>query len=413
MLLAVLVAALPASAGSRRYAENLLDDWVEIAADMAYEAFYTDVDMIDIDHTVSYYFDLESGSYYFLAEGGEDTEDIDMYIYDEDGYELDSDTLTDNYPMVEIEIRRAQEIEVEIVAYSFYGREYEDYYCFVAAADVSDIDDWRSTDSGDLDEILEYWEDWAYDSGYDVLYSSTGTLSRDTSEYYEFELESGSYHIYAESLNEEDDIDLYVWDEYYDELASDTLADNYPICSFDLRSSEFVEIEVVPYTYEVGNITDFVLVIAADGNGGLLYDDYDEGHYEPPSDYDLPVNDSRDWDYISSVMDDYMELVIDEGYEMIYDEVELIDPYNQRTIRITLGRGDYIIFGEGGLRVDDLDLSVYDENNRLIAEDNMTDNFPICEFSVRESTPVEIDVVAYAMASGWDAGYYLLVIVRD
>jgi len=411
VLLAVMVLALPASAGSRRYAQDLLDDWSDYVSDEGFEVFYTDVDTIDTDHSINYYIELEPGYYYFIAEGGEDTEDIDMYIYDEDGYTIDSDTLSDNYPIIEVEISRAQEIEVEIIAFSFYERATEDYFCFVAASDpgsYTGIDH-----SSELDEILAYWEDWADDSGYEVLYSTTGSLNRDTSEFYEFELESGSYHVYAESLYEEDDIDLYVWDEFYDELGSDTLADNYPICSFDLRSDEYVEIEVVPYLYERGNSTDFVLVIAADGNGGLNYIDMEYDDTEAVVGLHEPVSDNRDWDYINELMDEYMGTVIDEDYEMIYDEIELIGPNDPRTIRITLGRGDYIIFGEGGLRVEDLDLAVYDENNYSFAEDTMTNNIPICEFSVRESTPFEIDVTAYSMQPGWSEGYYLLVIVRE
>jgi len=408
LLMAVMILAVPVIAGSRSYVQDLSDEWIEYAEDEGYEVFYTDIDMIDDENSISYYLDLEPGYYYFVAEGGEDTEDIDMYVYDSDGYELASDTMADNYPICEIELRYPDEIEIEIVAYSFYGREYEDYFCFVAAAEYDeDYGREESYLSDDLEEILDYWEDWVDDSGYELVYSDTGYLSRENSEFYTIDLTRGMYHVYAESLNEEDDIDLYVWDEYGEEIQSDTLADNYPICSFNLRSAETVEIEVAPYTYVRGNSTEYAIVVAVEGGGGMANQPMDDrpGRDEAPTD-------RSDHEYVNGVLDDYMDMVIDEGLEMIYDEVELLDEYG-KTVQITLGRGDYVIYAEGGLRINDLDMSVYNEDGYVLAEDTLTDNYPICEFTIYESTSVEIEVYPYDMDAGWDEGYYVLVVTRE
>jgi hypothetical protein len=397
-LLACMIVALPASAGSRRYASDLIDDWADYAEEQGMEVFYTDVDRISEGRRASYSFDLEPGYYFFVAEGGEDIEDLDMYVYDEHGRDLDSDTLDDNYPICEFELDHYAEIEVEIEVYSFYGHEYEDYFAFVAASEVGRSDD----DEYDVEDIREHWINWAEDSGYEVLYSDTGSLAHDRSEYFNFDLSAGNYYVYAESLLEGDDIDMYVYDQRAQEIASDTLTDNYPICSFELNGPGSVQIEVMPYTYQRGTSTDFAIVVAADGRGRIL-----EG--EQPD----RINDQADRDYIEERRGEYMDMIAQMDLQNIYDEIDIVGEYNPRTVHITLGRGDYIVYAEAGLRIADLDLRVYDEDGYIVSEDTMTDNSPYCEFSVYESESFEIEIDPYEMEPGWDEGYYLLVVVRD
>ncbi len=402
VLLTIAIVALPAMAGSRRFAEDALDYWIEEAEYDGYEVFYTDVDTIDADHSISYYLDLEPGTYYFYAEGGDSIEDLDMYVYSENGRELDSDTLGDSYPYCTIELSRGQEIEVELVVYEFYSREREDYYCFVAAQER------LVTDVGD---IIDYWVDWADDSGYDVIETTSGRVSDDESAYFYYALDNGKYYIYAESAHDNDDIDLYVYDEDEYEIDSDTLGDNYPICTFELSQPEDVEIEVCPYEFGSGQSTAFGLVIAIEGEGGIIGEEIVDRPDRPIS--GGRVTDDEDWEYIHEVLADYMDMVIDENLDMIFDEIELVDEGSTRTFRITLGRGDYIAYAEGGLRIEDLDLHIYDDDGRIVSEDTMIDNFPVAHFSCRRSTTFEIEVGAYAMESGAGEGYFVLVVVRE
>jgi hypothetical protein len=407
IVLAIAIAAMPAYAGGRAYVNDLLDEWVDYVELEGYEVFYTNVDRINEDHSISYYFELDPGYYIFIAEGGEDIQDIDMYVYDEDGYEIASDEYDDAYPVCRIEIDEFTEIEVEIAPYDFHGRTYEDFFCFVAGMNTeSYYEDFGYDGYGDIDDILDYWIDWADDSGYDVIYSDSGELGPDVSDYFEFELDTGSYKIYAESLSEDYDIDLWIWDEESRELASDDFSDNYPICEFILRRPEFVEIEVEPYDFDRGDSIEYAIVIAVDGDGGILDGGFERRDYQS-------ITDQSDYDYIQEQMAWYMDMVQDERYEMIFDEINILDEYEPYTTRITLGRGDYIVYAEGGLGIADLDLRVYDEDGYIVAEDTMVDNIPRCEFSVRHSMTFEIEIDPYEMESGWDEGYYLLVIVRD
>lgn len=404
IIAAFLIAALPAYAGSRSYANDQLDYWVDYANDEGYEVFYTNVDRLYEDDSVSYFFELDPGYYYFVAEGGEDTEDIDMYVYDEDGNEIVSDTLDDNYPICEIEVYESTEIEVEVVAYSFMGREDSDYFCFVAAMESeAGIHEYSSDNT---DDIIDYWVDWADEQGYDVLYTDSGELGMDDSDTYEFELDSGYYIFYAESIDESDDIDMYVYDEDGDEIISDELSDNYPICEFELRRADNVEVEVTSYDIARGRSTEYAIIIAIDGEGSILSSNGDV-------DRERPLSDQTDREYVEELSGRYMDMVEDDRYEMIFDEIRVLEEDEPYTMRITLGRGDYTIYAEGGLRIADLDLRVYDSDGYVIAEDIMDDNMPICEFSTRDSETFEIEIDPYEMKPGWSEGYYMIVIVRD
>ncbi len=404
LLIAIMLIAIPANAGSRRYAADQLDYWVDNAEGFGYEVIYTDLDEIDDEYTMTYTLPLEAGIYHLYAEGGEDIEDLDMYVYDEDGYELDSDELTDNFPICTFELPYEQEIEVEIVAVDFYGREYEDWFCFVVAEEYVEVTD--------LDDIIDYWVDWAEDYDYDVLTTDTGSLSRNDSEYIMMSLDEGYYYIYAESINSADDIDMTIYDERGDALVSDALINNFPICEFELRSPEEIEIEILGYELASGRSTDFAIIIATDDDGAILGGDLmgtPHGTTRPGG----RIDDDSDWEYINDVMDDYMGEIILEGYEMIFDQIEIIEEDSYHTFRVTLGRGDYIAFVEGGLRIVDLDLTVYDEDGDVVAEDYAVSVDASCEFSCRRSTTFEFDITAYEMESGFDEGYFLFVVVRD
>lgn len=404
LLIAIMLMAIPANAGSRRYAADQLDYWIDNAEGYGYEVIYDDLDRIDDEYSMFYTLPLEAGIYHLYAEGGEDIEDLDMYVYDEDGYELDSDVLTDNFPICTIELYYDQEIEVEIVAHEFYGREYEDWYCFVVAEEFAEVTD--------LDGIIDYWVDWADDFGYEVLTTDTGRLSRDDSEFYLLSLDEGYYYIYAESINSADDIDMTIYDERGRELVSDALVNNFPICEFDLRSPEDIEIEILGYELASGRSTDFAIIIATDDNGAILGGDL----MGTPHGTTMPggrIDDDADWEFVSELMEDYMMDILLEGYEMIFDQIEIIEEDSYYTFRVTVGRGDYIAFTEGGLRIVDLDLTVYDEDGYVVDEDAGVSVDAVCEFSCRRSTTFEFDIYAYDMESGFDEGYFLFVVVRD
>ena len=407
LIIAFLLVSVSAIAGSRRYAQDQLDYWVQSAEENNYTVIYSDIAEIRADESYFYTLNLERGYYHFYAEGGEDLLDIDMYVYDSRGDELTSDTLEDNYPICSFELTRAEEIEVEIIAYEFAGRSNRDYFCFVAAMESPPV-------ILTTQDILDYWSDWASDSGYGVLGVATGRLRGDSPQTFTIELDSGYYYIYAESIHSSDDIDMAVYDSRGTELASDALSDNYPICEFSMRRAGTVEIEITGYTYGSGNTTEFAIVVATEDDGIILGGDLTPpGRRVGPPSTTGRITDEADREHVHNLLSEYMDMVIDMGYEMIFDQVQVAEADTPYTFRITLGRGDYIVYGEGGLRIMDLDMRVYDENGTMISEDNMDDNIPICEFYTPHSQTFEIDVYPYEMDENYRQGYFMIVVVRE
>jgi len=405
LMLGILIAP-PALAGSKEYAEGRMDHWVEFVQQEGYEVFCNDVDVITKDKSISYTFDLQAGYYYLVAEGGEDIEDLDMFVYTEGGRELESDTMSDNYPVCEIELAYATKIEVEVAVYAFAGGVTEDYFCFVAGGERSDAS--ADSDEPAPEDVRDYWVKWAEDSGYKVLFTDTGVLRKNNSDSYELDLERGSYHVFAESVDEQDDIDLIVMSQEDEELAGDYAPDNYPICSFELTEPQTVKVEVFQ-SYSADFAGKYAIVVAAEGSGGLR----SQGSITGP-DSDQPITDESDNEYVREVLDDYMTMVIDNSYTNMFDKIDEsgLDAENPCRYRLALGRGDYIVYAEGGLRIADLDLRVYNEDGYIVAEDTLSNNAPMCEFSVLEAASFEIEVQPYEMVPGRQKGYFVVVVVR-
>jgi hypothetical protein len=258
----------------------------------------------------------------------------------------------------------------------------------------------------DLDDLLDYWWDWAEDYGYTVIYyDDGGDLDGDEYKYYTVELLPGTYHCYAESTDEGDDIDIFIIDEDGEEIISDTLDDNYPLVDFYLKHTESIEIQIEAYEYGSRHeYTEYVMVLATE-DGGLADDsDFRDRHHN-----------SLDADqvFVEDLMDEYMDIVDYEGYEMIFDDIDVVEEDYFMTYTITLGRGDYYLYAEGGLNIEDLDVYVYDERDREVASDDLEDVYCYLEFHVSESQDFTVEVEPYTMVSGEDEGYYLLVIARD
>ncbi len=74
---------------------------------------------IDEDEDNSWTFYLSS-DYEYRFEGfcDEDCDDLDLYLYDDDGDELDSDTLEDDFPIIYFSPRRSGRYEIEVSMYS-------------------------------------------------------------------------------------------------------------------------------------------------------------------------------------------------------------------------------------------------------------------------------------------------------
>jgi len=397
-----------AFAGDHSAMEAVLQSRISSIESEGNSVFYSDIGEITPSPNISYFFELDPGYYIFAADGGEGILDLDMYVYDEDGYELASDMLDDNWPICEVTLDAPTEVTVEVAAYSFAKGIKSEYFCIVAAGEPSQTGkDPVSPGTITVDGIIDYWENYAHDQGYNVLFTESGVLNHDNPDTFELDLERGNYEIAVESIHENDDVDLYIYDESGNILISDTAPDNYPICSFEIRTAQTITAKVMPVTYTVGGTTEYAIVLSAEGGGTI------DG-FPTLQNYDtsVPLTEEADAEFIASLLGDYMDMLIDRNFQNIYDETGVIKQGETIRIPITLGRGSYMVYGHGGLRILDMDLRVYDKNGYIVAEDTLLNNSPLCEFSTQESAMYEIEIDGYEMVSPWNQGNYLLVIAR-
>ena len=258
----------------------------------------------------------------------------------------------------------------------------------------------------DVDEIVDYWTDWAYDYGYEVVATEIGKVKEDQAASLVFNLDPGYYHIYVESLHGTDDIDLKVYNASAEIIASDEYPDNYPMVQVNMMSAGEITIEIVGFTYEVGSSTEFAVVIAYESEP-ISEDEtevVEEEIYVPTFQEDL--------DYVQQARAQYMDLLVEEDLENIFDEVNVVEGYGYKTYTITLGAGDYVVFAEGGLKIADVDLRIYDPEGILLCEDTETSVIGTCDFNVPKSGDYDLEIEAYDMVGDSDEGYFVIVVAR-
>jgi len=93
-------------------------------ATLGYRLRASDTDRLLEGQTMTYEFVLVGGvSYVFMACGDDATRDLDIYVYDEDGYLVSQDRERDATPVVEITPRWTGSYRVRVAMYDAVGRQ--------------------------------------------------------------------------------------------------------------------------------------------------------------------------------------------------------------------------------------------------------------------------------------------------
>jgi hypothetical protein len=97
---------------------QIQDAWDDASSD-GYSMKNYIIGAIDEDEDNTWTFYLNS-SYEYSFEGfcDEDCDDLDLYLYDEDGELLDSDTLEDDFPIIQFSPQRTGRYKIEISMFS-------------------------------------------------------------------------------------------------------------------------------------------------------------------------------------------------------------------------------------------------------------------------------------------------------
>lgn len=133
--LTVLLFATPVYADSASdYIENEIMEWTEIVANDGFNILDTYSGEIGAEN-ITYQLELAAGVYHFYSSGGQNVEDLDLYIYGENRIQLNSDTLPDKIPIVVIKLDNTATVSVEISAWSFNPGFSRDMFCLLVTCE--------------------------------------------------------------------------------------------------------------------------------------------------------------------------------------------------------------------------------------------------------------------------------------
>lgn len=148
-LMAAMILLLPLAASAnadRDNVEELLDEWITYAEDEGYTVLDQKVDRVDEETYMIYTIELDPGTYNFLAQGGDNIVDLDMFGYYEDDYDdgddpFVEDTYGDNYPLLEFTLEDPETIVVEVSAVEFAEDEDRGYFCILFCQENEEDED--------------------------------------------------------------------------------------------------------------------------------------------------------------------------------------------------------------------------------------------------------------------------------
>jgi len=333
---------------------------------------------------------------------------------------------------------------------------------------------WANERRDYAEDRMDEWIDYAESQGYEVIEAFVDNIGSERT--LSFDLEPGEYEAYAEGDERIDDLDMVVRGERGRELASDFMADSFPIVSFRLDDWQEVEFELTVFEFST-NARDgyFCFVLAREAGwrdsryGDGDYDDrgrhqgrdrgqgrwrdgdrdrqdewndnYWDDRDEWDDDWDNEYWDNwdewhgdwvdwwHDWDlewrrdrdgYGSRNQDRRMvENRLDHLYEFadsrrLYPIMDDIGEITDvRTYDLTLPRGYYVVFAAGGPWIHDLDLRIGMRDGWSIAEDIDTDDTPAVWFYLPRRTGIEIEVEVWSFNDSHFDDYYCLLVCED
>ncbi|QGJ70566.1 Hypothetical protein PBC10988_22630 [Planctomycetales bacterium 10988] len=109
-----------------------------------------------------------------------------------------------------------------------------------------------------------------------------------------------------------------------------------------------------------------------------------------------------------------VSLAENEGHQILFTTIGLMQRDSSKTHPYVLkGENHYKVFAIGDDdRITDVDLAIYDEQGKLIKQDDSSGNISEIEFDVDTEQTILMKVEPYAMKEGLQEGFYGLVVIR-
>ncbi len=258
-----------------------------------------------------------------------------------------------------------------------------------------------------IENEVDEWEEIALGNGYGILESVIDTIGEFNINYY-IDLAPGTYKFYASGGMNVDDLDLYAYDEYGDEIDSDTEGDKIPILEFTIDERQEIELLVNLWSFMEGyDEAYYCLVMTTEEEGGQIYS-YETEEVEPeyrstpgPSSFEADLSDVDFGGFAEETLGFWEEEAEYNGYELIDSDI-VPGEGDVVTIDIALDPGYYTIWAESDQRCNDLDLGVFDENNNLLAADQEPSSLTVCSFLLEERMNITVDFALYEFVEGYE-----------
>jgi len=353
----------PAHASSQRdFVQDQLDKWVNYAEDLGYEVIETEVGTISDSR--SFMYSLPDGTYHVYAEGGSGIKDLDLFVYNERGDEIGSDTMADSYPTANFSLGGYEETELELEVTRFERHMSHGYFCLVIArederhfrdgrghGDNRHFDRGRDRDRGRenyplrrhyRDNGADYWSAW---------------FERDSISGYDWGIYwrqwDGEWNDWSRWHNDWDNRSDSEWDENWDR-----------------------------------------------------WDNWDNDRHDPGN---MSDRDGR------NIIDSRLDFLYRMAYRRhLYPVMDDSGPIRDKeTLGITLSAGKYAVFATADSRVSDLDITVTDNDGWTIVKDFDLDASPSVWFDLSERTRVNIEVKVWSFEGFNSSAYFSLLLCED
>lgn len=411
VLALLLFASIPAAADEARdYIDGEVADWAGIATDNGYVILGTYIGNIGGEEVI-YSLELAPGIYHLYSSGGLRIEDLDLYVYDEDGKELGSDTLPDKIPIVVINLNERTELTISATAFSFTEGYSSDYFCvlvtcegegeilrFSGEATAVEVPPPTAEEEGSDDshyqeiaQYAEYWQETEEQAGNEVIDYDI-VLVDDLVHSLSYDLDAGFYRVLASCDSRCPDLDITVCDEEGNVLADDHAEDNFPICDFGLLKEQNITIDIEIYQLAEREDETYVAYMLSFVSGMDI-----ESRREHMS---------QQLDWLLSASGEANEEILGSGIE------EITKAGGAQEFMFELEAGNYFCEAEGGLEIANVDMRVYDGEGNSLGEDTYEDNYPMVWFDLAEPVEITIEVEAVEFAEGFSEGLYCWALTR-
>jgi hypothetical protein len=128
----------------------------------------------------------------------------------------------------------------------------------------------------------------------------------------------------------------------------------------------------------------------------------------------IPViaSDTNDLNSMKAVRSGYMDKINIQGQTMIFDDIRLLKDGVPYSFPLTVGRGNYEIWGVGGRGIRNLNVKIYSANGQMLSENSRIGNYPVLGFTESVSLSHRVEVQCTDYEPGISEGYFLIIVIK-